>query len=235
MDAAPNRALLTASADGTRGLDFDAMEILNGDGHEAGQLLRLDWYALLAQGHARTGTANSDTHGPGQLAGFPRNFVWRGEGESFSELVRAGRLFGTNGPLVVRFQVDGELPGSLVTAKEGQVRVDYAFASAPWVPVDERRLLINGTGRVERLPKNRGSVVVTLERDAFITLEAGAPLEASREAWIESHPGLYTEVLAPGHVPVAFTNPVFVDVDGNGVFDPPGLDGVAAGIAISRE
>ena len=28
---------------------------------------------------------------------------------------------------------------------------------------------------------------------------------------------------APGFVSAAFTNPVFVDVDGNGRFDPPGL------------
>ena len=35
--------------------------------------------------------------------------------------------------------------------------------------------------------------------------------------------GVYTEVLAPGFLPVLFSNPVFVDVDGNGRFDAPGL------------
>ena len=34
--------------------------------------------------------------------------------------------------------------------------------------------------------------------------------------------GLYRDVL-PGFVPFAFTNPIFVDVDGNGRFDAPGL------------
>ncbi len=27
----------------------------------------------------------------------------------------------------------------------------------------------------------------------------------------------------PGFPPIGFTNPIFVDVDGNGKFDPPGL------------
>jgi hypothetical protein len=161
--------------------------------------------------------------------------VWRAEGESFSELVRAGRLFGTSGPLVVRFEVDGALPGTLVRAEGGRVRIDYAVASAPWVPVDERRLLVNGTSVVEDLPEAEGTLFLSLDRDAFVTLEAGAPLDVSRDAWVESHPGLYTEVLAPGHVPVAFTNPVYIDVDGNGVFDPPGLGASASAITISRE
>jgi hypothetical protein len=235
IGAVPNQALLAASADGTRAIDFDAMEILNGDARDAGRALRRDWYALLAQGYARTGTANSDTHGPGQIAGFPRNFVWRAEGESFSELVRAGRLFGTSGPLLVRFEVDGALPGTLVNAEGGRVRIDYAVASAPWVPVDEQRLVVNGTRVVHELPEARGTVFLTLGQDAFVTLEAGAPVDVSKADWVEAHPGLYTEVLAPGHVPVAFTNPVYIDVDGNGVFDPPGLDASASGITISRE
>jgi hypothetical protein len=35
-------------------------------------------------------------------------------------------------------------------------------------------------------------------------------------------PEIYAAV-APGFVPLAFTNPIFVDADGNGRFDPPGL------------
>jgi len=58
---------------------------------------------------------------------------------------------------------------------------------------------------------------------AFVTLEAGAPPEAEAEGWLAQHPGLYTELLAPGFVSSAFANPIFVDADGNGSFDPPGL------------
>jgi len=79
-------------------------------------------------------------------------------------------------------------------------------------------------GEVVRAGRERtGAFDLALARDAFVTLEAGAPLDADPAAWIRAHPGLYTEVIAPGFVSVAFTNPVFVDVDGNGRFDPPGL------------
>ena len=35
--------------------------------------------------------------------------------------------------------------------------------------------------------------------------------------------GLYSDVIAPGFVPTAFTNPIYVEVDGNTRFDAPGL------------
>ena len=45
----------------------------------------------------------------------------------------------------------------------------------------------------------------------FVTVEVEGPAE-----------GRYSEAL-PGFTPFAFTNPIFVDVDGNGRFDAPGL------------
>ena len=59
--------------------------------------------------------------------------------------------------------------------------------------------------------------------DAFVTLEAGAPLDADPASWARIHPGLYTERVAPGHLPTAFSNPIYVDVDGDARFTPPGL------------
>jgi hypothetical protein len=90
------------------------------------------------------------------------------------------------------------------------------------VPVDEVRILVNGEV-VSAGPARKGTLDLALSHDAFVTLEAGAPLDADPADWIRAHPGLYTEVIAPGFIPAAFTNPVFVDVDGNGRFDPPGL------------
>jgi hypothetical protein len=66
-------------------------------------------------------------------------------------------------------------------------------------------------------------VELTLERDSFLTLEAGAPLDAAPAAWAASHPGEYAEVVARGFLPAAFTNPIWVDVDGDGSFAKPGL------------
>ena len=123
--------------------------------------------------------------------------------------------------------------GDVVTATGGSVEVSFAVAAPAWVPVDEVRLLVNGElfQSYRQLPNGDGAptmrlqerVQVPLANDAFLTLEAGAPLDTDLVTWTAAHPGLYTDVLAPGFIPTAFSNPIYIDVDGNGRFDPPGL------------
>ena len=240
LDAPPNSLLLVPGSDGTRPIDFDVMEVMNGASREKYRLLRRDWYALLRQGVRRTGTANSDTHGPDQLAGYPRNYVYTGDGPfeagAFNDALRAGRSFGTTGPLFAEFQVNGARTGELASAPSGRVEVRFEVVAADWVPVDEVRLLVNGeVVRVFPGPGVERRVELALERDAFVTLEAGAPLDADPRTWVAAHPGLYTDVIAKEHLPTAFTNPIFVDVDGDGVPGAPGLPPAppaAAGAAV---
>jgi hypothetical protein len=227
VTAEGNRALLEAAPDGTRAIDFDVMEIANGHDWHQSRLQRRDWYSLLRQGYHRTGTANSDSHGPDRPAGFPRNYVFLGgdgayEPERFEAALLAGGLFGTNGPLLVHFAVNGARSGERAQAPGGRVMVEYEVTAAPWVPVDEVRLLVNG--EVVRILEPRfGVVELDVAADAFLTLEAGAPIDVEAAEWARTHPGLYSEVIAPDFVPFAFSNPVYLDVDGNGAFDPPGL------------
>lgn len=241
----PNALLLVPGSDGhTRAIDFDAMELMNGDSYDQYRLVRRDWYSLLAQGHPRTGTANSDSHGPDSVAAYPRNYVVMESGawdpSKFNAAIRDGRLFGTNGPLIPRFRVNGGGMGDRVTAIDGQVEIEFEVVAAPWVPVDEVRLLVNG--EVERVypldPRsNRGTriakrVVLSLTGDAAITIEAGASLETDTATWRAEHPGPYSEDVAPGFVPTAFTNPVYVDFDGS--LDPPGPVSAGAGASSAR-
>jgi len=227
LDAPENEPLVRrTAADGTRAIDFDAIEVMNGDSWPQYLAVRADWYALLRQGVRCTATANSDSHAPSQLTAYPRNYVRVGEAgddpQRFDAALLAGRSFGTTGPRVRELRVNGGSLGDLVAAERGRVHVEYAVDGAGWVPIDEVRILVNG--EVVRAGRERsGAFDLALARDAFVTLEAGAPLDADPAAWIRAHPGLYTEVIAPGFVSTAFTNPVFVDVDGNGRFDPPGL------------
>jgi hypothetical protein len=113
------------------------------------------------------------------------------------------------------------------------VVVELAIAAAPWVPVEEVRLLANGelVRRWNQLPDGptpptlrlRERVELDLPRDSFLTLEAGAPLDAVPAAWAASHAGDYAQVVARGFLPAAFTNPIWVDTDGDGRFASPGL------------
>ncbi|MEE9607792.1 MAG: CehA/McbA family metallohydrolase [Myxococcota bacterium] len=241
IEEPPNDRLLEVGPDGhTRAIDFDAMELMNGADHGQYLNLRAAWYSLLRQGYRRTGTANSDTHGPLEIAAYPRNYVqlpasrrWRQE--EFDAAIREGRVVGTTGPLIPRFRANGASMGELALAPAGKVTVEVVVAAAPWVPVEEVRLLVNG--EVERSYRDLDAAAVVrferrvelkLERDAFITVEAGVPLDVDVERWSAERGGLYA-VVARGFVPEAFANPIFIDVDGNGSFDPPGLPPVPGG------
>lgn len=235
----PNQSLLTPGADGhTRAIDFDTLELMNGPSLARFQRVRKDLHSFLKQGYRRTGTAVSDGHGPEQPA-LPCSYVHFPPGLSgfdahaFNSAVRAGRLFGTTGPLFTRFRVNEGRMGDLVKAPGGRVRIEFSVAAAPWVPVQEVRLLVNGelerifrdlpaleSARAVRLEQQ---LELVLERDSFVTLEAGAPLPSQPGTPNDPPGGVYSDVIAPGFVPMAFTNAIYVDVDGNGTFDPPGL------------
>jgi hypothetical protein len=239
IDSPPNDRLLEPSSDGsTRAVDFDAMEIMSGRSFAQYLWVREDWHSLLRQGFLRTGTANSDTHGPDRPAGYPRNYVYLDpdhpewdEGR-WNAAIRQGRTFGTNGPLVAVFTANGGRVGDLVAAPGGGVVVELGVAAAPWVPVEEVRLLASGEVvrrygaadlAADSVVRLRGRAELVLEEDAFITLEAGVPLDVDPQSWAAERGGVYAAAIAPGFVPTAFTNPIFIDVDGNGRFDAPGL------------
>jgi hypothetical protein len=236
IDAAPNRALLATAEDGrTRAIDFDAIELANGASRSQYRRVRDDWHSLLRQGVRRTGTANSDTHGPGQLAGYPRSYVdLRSSPDrgpvSFDAAVRDGRLFGTTGPMLIDFSLNGARMGDLVTSEKGVVQVTVDIAAAPWIPLQEVRLLVNGEvvrrfTDLADLPGGRFSEQIDLrvDADAFVTVEAGAPIEAEADEWAARNPGPYADVVAPGFVPMLFSNPIYIDRNANGRFDAPGL------------
>jgi hypothetical protein len=234
LDAAPNRLLLEPSSDGsTRALDFDAIELMNGRSFDQYRRVREVWYSLLRQGVRRTATGNSDSHGPWQRVAYPRNYVATGadDASAFHAAIREGRLFATTGPLLTAFRANGAGMGDLVAAPDGRVEVQLAVSAAPWVPVDEVRLLVNGEpahtwrelAEPEKVMRLLRSVELLLEHDAFLTLEAGAPLDVDPARWGAERGGVYASRVAPGFVSQALANPIYVDVDGNGRFDPPGL------------
>ena len=57
----------------------------------------------------------------------------------------------------------------------------------------------------------RVSLHLSFEADAFVTIE------------VEGEPDARYSALAPGFAPLAFSNPIFVDADGDGAWTAPGL------------
>jgi len=171
---------------------------------------------------------------------------------AFDANVRAGNMIGTTGPFVEFSVVDGAGEtaglGSTLVPADSVVILRIRVQATNWIPVDEVRVIANGfvvptlvfdettLPAVRPAPVNRafsqrpGKVVrfeaaipvdLATSGDTYFIVEAGARLDPLPSS---PHP---VALVVPGMVPLAFTNPIFVDLSGDG-FDPPGLPVMAA-------
>lgn len=187
--------------------DYHVQEVINGTAVRLFLAYRAFWFYLLNQGLLRAGTANSDSHGmTDNVVGTPRNLVWSSttveafDEEVFNAAIRAGHMIGTNGPVIEVSTLDASGdergPGLEPVAPAADATLTLRVTAAPWVPVEEVRIVVNGeVARVLPLaptipddPFDEEGLVrfdddVELAellpadgRDAWVVVEAGAPL-----------------------------------------------------------
>ncbi|MEQ1502023.1 MAG: CehA/McbA family metallohydrolase [Myxococcota bacterium] len=185
--------------------DYDAQEVMNGTQNAAYQQYRAIWFYLLDQGVVRAGTANSDSHVlVDNTIGTPRNLVFTDatladwDEVLFDRAVKEGRMIGTNGPVIeVSTTADGGATvgpsvDPVVPAADGALRIHVR--AAPWVPIDEVRIVVNGevvatrtdlstpadpfgTSGLDRFDAELPLAdLLPAEGDAWIVVEAGVPL-----------------------------------------------------------
>jgi hypothetical protein len=216
---------------GKRGFsfDFDAVEVLNGYQDPVRRSVDRtidDWLGLLNHGHLATATGNSDTHHLNyNIGGYPRNFVRVRDDRpqavtpgEVAEALRAHHAFFTTGPFV-RVTVGDAGIGDLAPARGGHAVARVVVEAAPWISVDRVILYLDGKEerrwqvqpvttavrfdeRVELSTPTDGYVVVRVDGDKLM-----APVVGDTRTF--------------GVRPLALTNPVFLDADGNGKYDPP--------------
>ena len=210
--------------------DFDAVEVLNGyQDSERRSVDRAidDWFALLQHGHIVTATGNSDTHHlDHNIGGYPRNYVRVQEDKpqalrdplEIPRAVKGHHVLFTTGPFVV-MKVDGAGIGDVAAAKGGDAKVELEVRAAPWVSVSTVTLYLDGH-EAHRWKVDRS--------DQPVRLHETFPVHVARDAWVVLRVD-GDEPMAPvvgdrkrfDVRPLALTNPVFLDVDGNGKYDPP--------------
>ena len=205
-------------------LSFDAMEVLNRFSVPGWLQVRRDWFSLLNRGYRITATGNSDSH-TAQLepVGFPVNLVRRSDStvSSLVEGVREGRVRVSTGPLV---SIWAETPDWRATSSRtlhsvsGPVTVTIHVQAVDWVDVQEVRLVMNGVVIFREMvgdsPVDRSwSFKLDPSADAWVIAEAGHPLKDGDRP----EDGHYATI-APGHVPIGFTNPIWLDRDDDGRF-----------------
>jgi len=208
--------------------EFDTLEVWNAHDLDLApndtpiDVILDDWYALLRAGRGVVAVGNSDTHRLARTpVGYPRTCVRVARDApgsltevDFVEGLRVGNAFVTSGPFV-DLVVGGEGLGALVVpAPGGAIDVMAHVQAAPWVSVTRVRVVVDGetamTLPVAELPGTvRASLVV--RRDAFVlvVVEGDAPLGVAAG----EHAGAMRSL--------AFTNPVFIDADGDGRWTAP--------------
>ncbi|MFO0600158.1 MAG: CehA/McbA family metallohydrolase [Myxococcaceae bacterium] len=179
-----------------------AQEVMNGSDNTQFLQYRAFWHYMLSQGRVRTGTANSDSHSlTDSTVGLPQNLVFTTTtpganfdiGE-FNRALKAGRSMGTNGP-VIEASIDSVTPSTTLFKPAAGAKLKLKVSAAPWVPVEEVRVVINGVV-VKHLPvtaaadpfATSGNFVVyegelaiseltrTVSGDAWLVVEAGHTL-----------------------------------------------------------
>lgn len=155
-DDATGQGLFLHTPDGisTSNADYDVQEVMNGT--DNGMLLayRAFWFYLLDQGIVRAGVANSDSHTLTEnVIATPRTLVWSDttlddfDLATFDQAMRDGKMIGTNGPVLVTTVTDTSgtwTPSTAAFTPGSDARLTIEVTSAPWVPIEEVRVVVNG-------------------------------------------------------------------------------------------
>ncbi len=231
--------------------DFDALELLRAEGFAAAgpdgwytefKSVRDDWFALLNQQ-----TPTAFTKGLGLSAarfsldtpvGSARTYLKVGATAPTQDslalvlaALKSGAAVASTGPLL-NVTIGGVAPGGLVSGPVSSVSVVISLHAADWVPVDEVRIVVNGSATPIQVPLSSFTASTTdfTQKTATVTV----PLPAGKDAWLvveagvaRNQAGAYRVGTAwnrimKGLYPIAITNPIFVDVTGGG-YTPPGL------------
>ena len=209
-------------------LDFDAIEVLNGYEHaDIGQVDTVfeDWFALLKRGHLVAATGNSDTHHLDySLAGYPRNYVPVADDEpshikpdDIAAAVKGKRSFFTTGPFL-QLTVNGARTGDLVKADHARVTAHVIVRAADWIPTDTLTLYVGGkVGATRALDAKKGAT--RFDDDIVLDIEGmGDTFVVARVSSNAVLPVVVGDGDKHRLSPIAVTNPVFVDVDGDGQY-----------------
>jgi hypothetical protein len=206
-----------------------------------------DFFALLNQGRPVCALGNSDTHERNGGTGYPRNYLFVGKDApaevSQRELVAAisgQRVTVCNGPFVTAAVNGVQAFGKAQPVKlaaPGPAMLDIRVQAPDWINVrtievyENGRplsLLRKGAGALEAVPEGTmgatlAAPLLPLDRSGAVRFAGGVAISPLRDAWyvvlVRGDGGL--SPIGDGS-PYAYTNPIYVDVSGDG-WTPVGL------------
>ncbi len=217
--------------------EFDAIEVFNG--FDLGQRANVDrvfedWLHMLAREKRVVATGSSDSHQVRyQLAGYPRTYVSvpqvdRRDARAIVRAIKAGASFVSSGPFV-EVELAGGGPGTTVSRTEpGPFELSVRVRAPDWMPVELMEVFVGGervlsreitraraSSARKRVPREAllftAKLPLRIEADTFVVVRV------SSAETLDRFSGRY------GMASLAFTNPIFVDADGDGLtpWSPP--------------
>lgn len=215
--------------------DFDAVELLNGMDdnvfldakHPERTGTFDDWMSFWNGGHFITGLAVTDVHGddppgaPRTYFAVPSDDLAKFEPSWLIDAVKAGRTMAGAGAFA-RVSIDGKGPGELVpgsAVKDGKVELKVKVEAISGIDVTRVLVLVNCDTALD---------LKTTAPDGVVKLDVKESLALTKDAHVvvvafgsKPMPQSFEQV-DPKRVPRVITNPIRVDVDGDGVWTPPG-------------
>ncbi len=206
---------------------FDAVEVFNASGWDANEAGAVkDWFSMLNRGLIHTVTGNSDSHAVHtHEVGYPRNYVKLSTDSpakldpvEFRAAVKGQRVVVSGGAFIT-VTVGGKSLGQTADAQKGKVTLAVKVQAPTWVDLD--RLMVILGGKVVK--------TVTLDsttadpKKPAVRYEGKIELLPAADSWVVVA-ATGKKKLSPvvnDRQPFAVTNPVYLDVDGNGVYDAP--------------
>ena len=192
-----------------------------------------NWLQLLNQGFRIYGVVNTDAHYNFHGSGWLRNWIQSSTDDPAKvdhlEMVHAaeqGRVIMSNGPyLEVTAHETGKtetvVSGQDLQAKNGKVTLKVRVQCPNWLDIDTLFVLVNGRKHAvhdytrEKNPDLFRGGVVKFDRALEIDLKSDAHLVVVTGDVGGDLTKIYGKDMGKAQ-PAAMTNPIFVDVDGNG-------------------
>lgn len=205
---------------------FDGMELANSCALLPEPLfLFRDWFALLNYGERVAAVGSSDSHTVGEPVGQGRTYVPSASDDPAKIDVDAacaafvaGRTSVALGIFTdVRVNGTGRM-GDTVAATGPAVRIALRVAAASWVRPEKATVYVNGIAAAEAVvPCDEGKPT-----DRTLDLEIGRPAHDAHLVCVVTGPGIDDPSWrTSANYTLGATNPVFLDVDGDGDYASP--------------
>ncbi len=210
--------------------DFDVWEMMNGaqnpfNAENGGRGTFDNFMSFINHGYLKTAVGASDAHN-WDLPGTPKIFFVsdtddpvKSQKDKFISAIKGGKVVISTGAFAEILINDSATAGDLITDNDKEVDLKLKIQALPEIDVTHFVVFVNcdsvaniKTTDPDAVIKYNDTIKINLEKDSSIVV-AGFGKKRLPSGLAQFN---------PNNVPRFFINPVYVDVDGNGKFDPPG-------------